>query len=73
MLTRYFVYWVAIPGSEIGAVGKPESREYSTVHWAEKRAREVFEGWQAQIVLASAPTEELIESVRQELIDGGQY
>ena len=73
MITKYFVYWVAIPDAEIPSTGKPESREYTTQWGAEKRAREQFAGWSAHIVLVSAPTEEMIESVKQELVVTGQY
>lgn len=73
MFTKYFVYWIAIPGSEQGAVAKPESREYSTLQWAEKRCEAVFNGWNPQLTQVSALTEEAIESVRQELIAAGLW
>ena len=73
MITRYFVYWLAIPELKTGAVAKPESREYSTLHWAQTRCEAVYSGWTACMMQVTAPTIEQVDAVKQELIDAGQW
>ena len=73
MIIRYYVYWSANTESETPAVARPESREYTTLQWAEKRCEAVFPGWNACMMQVSAPTLEQVEAVKQELIDAGQY
>jgi hypothetical protein len=66
--TKFLVYWSQDPGV-ISDTPKPESREYSSRQWAEKRAAEKFEGWEPKMLSVTAPSEadcdEVIEEVRR--------
>jgi hypothetical protein len=67
MVTKYFVYFIAIPTEEAPAA-RPDSRAYSTFGGAKNRSETQAEGWKPQLMTVVAESEEKIESVRQELV-----
>jgi len=66
--TKYFVYWTPVPGV-VSDNPKPESREYSSRQWAERRTEAQFPGWESKLLSVTALTEsdcdEVIEEVRR--------
>ena len=67
MVTKYFVYFIAIPTEEAPAA-RPESRAYTTLGGAKNRSEVQANGWNPQLMTVVADSEEEIESVRQEMV-----